>query len=332
MSQTALGDVVARAPDPEAADSLPPGISSVSQSAHELQKRIALATMIVPALGTIEAARLIYHHAAGTSEIVLFAVMYVVHMGGVTMGLHRLLAHRAYATSKAMQTLLVIMGSMAGQGPALYWVSTHRAHHAYSDTPADPHSPNLFGEGRWAKAKGLWYAHMPWMLARRVASSSHFARDLLRDRGLLRLHQTYFVWLGLGFLIPAAAGGLVHHSWAGAWAGFIFGGMARMFVANQAAWCVGSVSHMFGGRPFRTDDHSANNWWVAVLTFGEGLQNNHHAFPSSYRHAVRWWEPDFSGWCLALLARLRLIWNLHPPSAAVINRMSIRSSRGAPRA
>ncbi|WP_394823883.1 acyl-CoA desaturase [Pendulispora albinea] len=315
------------------ADAIPPqestvlGMADVTPSAHRLQARIALAIMIVPALGTIEAARLALRHEVGAGQWILFAVMYFVHMGGVTMGLHRLLAHRAFSTSKALEVLLIVCGSMAGQGPVLYWVSTHRAHHAYSDTEGDPHTPQLHGEGWAAKMKGLWYAHMPWMLSRRVASPGHFARDLLRNRTLVRLNESYFIWLALGFVIPAVAGGLLAGSARGAWVGFIVGGLARMFLANQAAWCVGSVCHMFGSRPFRTNDSSANSWWVAILTFGEGLQNNHHAFPSSYRHAVRWWEPDLSGWCIALLAKMKLVWSLKHPSPAVIERVTIRPSR-----
>lgn len=303
---------------------LAPGLAEVTPGAHRFQRRIALAIMIVPALGAVEAVRLWLRHEVGAGDLVLFAVMYAVHMGGVTMGLHRLLAHRAFSTSKAMETLLIIMGSMAGQGPVLYWVATHRAHHAYSDTEADPHTPQRSGRGFWGRMKGLWYAHMPWMLSRRIALASHFAPDLLRNRTLVKLSQSYFLWLGLGLVLPAVAGGLLHGSFRGLWAGFIYGGLARLFVANQAAWCVGSVCHMFGSRPFRTNDSSGNNWWVAILTFGEGLQNNHHAFPSSYRHAVRWWEPDPSGWCLALLAKTKLVWNLRHPSPAAIERVTIR--------
>jgi stearoyl-CoA desaturase (delta-9 desaturase) len=94
-----------------------------------------------------------------------------------------------------------------------------------------------------------------------------------------------------------------------------------MFLANQAAWCVGSVSHMFGRRPFRTSDRSANNWWVALFTFGEGLQNNHHAFSSWFRHGVHWWEPDLSGWILSLFAALGLVWDVKPPRASLMKHL-----------
>jgi stearoyl-CoA desaturase (delta-9 desaturase) len=297
------------------------GISKINSRAHKTHKTVALGIMLVPFVGFLEAIRLTLNGLLGPVEIALFGVMYFVHMGGVTMGLHRLVAHRAFKTSKPMKAFLAICGSMAGQGPVFYWVSTHRAHHAYSDQPGDPHSPNLLGSDWLSKLKGLWYAHMPWMLSDHVASWSHFSREVVKDRVLLFVHRTYFIWVAVGLAIPAAIGGLAYGSWLGAWSGFIFGGLARMFVANQSAWCVGSVSHRYGSKPFATRDMSANNWFVAIVTFGEGLQNNHHAFPSSYRHSVVWWEPDLSGWCLALMAKLGLVWNRNFPAPEKIAKM-----------
>jgi stearoyl-CoA desaturase (delta-9 desaturase) len=231
-----------------------------------------------------------------------------------------MIAHRGFKTGRVFRGLLLISGSMAAEGPLLDWVATHRRHHAYSDRAGDPHSPHVCEVGHTSKLKGLWYAHMPWMLARDMSSWSHFARDVLADRQLFFYHRTYFLWIILGLLLPAAIGGWIA-GWQGAWSGFIFGGLARIFVANQAAWCVGSISHMWGGRPFKTRDQSANNWLVAILTFGEGLQNNHHAFPSSYRHGVTWWEPDLSGWLLALLGKLGIVQELREPSADDIARL-----------
>lgn len=299
------------------------GISEVNASAHRIQMAFALATMIIPAFGAIEAFRLQLTGQLTSLEWVMFAVMYFVHMGGVTMGLHRLAAHRSYTTSRWFQALLVLMGQTASQGPVLFWVATHRAHHAYSDTAADPHSPAGFGDGFWNKARGFWHGHMAWMLSRRVANWTHFARDLLRDRLMLRLHQSYVLCVIAGLALPAAVSGYAHHSWHAAFCGFIVGGLARMFWANQAAWCVGSLCHMVGDRRFRTHDDSTNNWFVALFAFGEGLQNNHHAFPSSYRHAMRWWEPDISGVCLYLMSKLGLVWGLKVPSQAAITRAQL---------
>jgi stearoyl-CoA desaturase (delta-9 desaturase) len=146
-----------------------------------------------------------------------------------------------------------------------------------------------------------------------------FARDVLRDRRLMYYSRTYFVWALIGLLIPALVGFAIGGTLADALSGFMFGGLARVFLANQAAWCVGSISHMFGSRPFVTKDDSANNWPVAIFTFGEGLQNNHHAFPSAYRHGMRWWEPDVSGWVIFALAKAGIVWELRMPDRDTIN-------------
>ena len=297
------------------------GMFDLTVDAHRFARRVGLAVLILPFLGVIEAIRLWFHNAVGMGELVLLAVMYFVTMGGITIGLHRLLSHRAFSTSKPLRYLLAIAGSMSGQGSVLYWVSMHRAHHAHSDAPGDPSTPHRYGDGLAARIKGFWYAHHGWLLARRVASPARLSRDLLGDRILMRINQTYLVWVILGLLIPAAVGGVMHGSWFGAWCGFIYGGLARMFLCNQAAFCVASVCHMYGSRRFPIDDKSTNNWWVALPTFGEGLQNNHHAFPSYYRHAFRWWEPDIAGYCIEILSWFGLTWDLRHPSPQAIKRM-----------
>jgi stearoyl-CoA desaturase (delta-9 desaturase) len=156
------------------------------------------------------------------------------------------------------------------------------------------------------------------MLSEQITSWAHYARDLMRERRIFWLNQTYPIWTIAGLVAPAVINGLVDGSWLGALNGFLWGGMVRMFAMNQASWCVGSLCHLYGSRPFRTHDNSANNWPVALFTFGEGLQNNHHAFPSSAHHAVKWYEPDVSAWTIRALQKTGLIWNVLLPSPAVI--------------
>lgn len=292
----------------------------------------AFAVMTVPAAGFAVALYLLAAGNASRTDLVLFAVMYFLHMGGITMGFHRYLAHKAFRTSRAFEAVMMVCGSLAAQGPIMYWVTTHRRHHLFSDQPGDPHSPNLRGEGLRDRLRGLWYAHMPWMLSDETSRWSVFAPDVLRDRRLYFFHRTYPLWVALGLVAPALVGFAVDGTAEAALTGLVFGGLARMFVANQAAWCVGSVCHMFGGRPFATGDRSANNWPVAVATFGEGLQNNHHAFPSSYRHGVRWWEPDLSGWLLTLFGKVRLVWDLRQPDDAAVARARSSGTPAAPAA
>lgn len=298
-----------------------PGVSYLEGKAAQLQRNFALGVMILPALGALEAGRLLWTSSIPTWAWVLFGVMYFVHMFGVTAGLHRLAAHNGYSAGPLMKAILTIMGSMSAQGPLLYWVATHRRHHIYSDKPGDPHSPNLHKN----PIIGLWYSHMPWMLERSVSVWSHYANDILRDRTYFFVHKHYLSWVILGFLLPAVIGGLLGGDWQSVWIGFIFGGLARMFFANQSAWMVGSISHRYGSRQFKTDDKSKNNWLVAILAFGEGLQNNHHAFPINYRHAIYWYEPDITGWVLAILAKIGLVHDLKFPSKARIEKLSTRN-------
>jgi stearoyl-CoA desaturase (delta-9 desaturase) len=278
----------------------------------------AFTMMALPGIGFATAVYLLWTGTCTTTDLMLFGALYVVHMVGATVGFHRYLAHKAFKTSRAFEAILMVTGSMAGQGPIMYWVTTHRRHHRFSDREGDPHTPNLRGRTLRGKTSGLWYAHMPWMLSDESSSWSFWAPDILRDRRLFFYQRTYQIWMLGGLALPALIGFAVGHSLTAAFTGLVFGGLARMFVANQAAWCVGSVCHMIGGRPFDNGDRSANNWPVAVLTFGEGLQNNHHAFPGSYRHSVTSWEPDLSGWLLTVLGRVGVVWDLRMPDKAAI--------------
>ncbi|HEY0696685.1 MAG TPA: acyl-CoA desaturase [Micromonospora sp.] len=311
------------------ADPLLSAIVKLDPVSRRIKRFSALTTMILPFLGTVAAAWLLWQGRVTPTDVVLFVVMYFVHMAGASIGLHRYLAHKAFKTSRATEAVLMVSGSMAAQGPLMFWVTTHRRHHRFSDREGDPHSPNLHGTGIKGRLHGLWYAHMPWMLSAETSKWSVFAPDVLRDRRLMWFHRTYPVWVLSGLALPAVVGFAVEGTAMSALSGLIFGGLARIFVANQAAWCVGSICHAFGGRPFDNDDRSANNWPVAVLTFGEGLQNNHHAFPGSFRHGVRWWEPDLSGWLIAGLAKLRVVWDLREPDRQTIQARRARAAAKA---
>lgn len=301
-------------------NALEPAIVKLDGLNYRIKWITAFATLTVPTLGFFAALYLLWAGDVTTTDWVLFAAMYFVHMGGITIGFHRYLAHKSFKTSAVIEGALMISGSLAGQGPIMFWVTEHRRHHRFSDHEGDPHSPNLFGQDLKGKLRGLWHAHMPWMLSDESSRWSVFAPDVLRDRRLFFYHRTYWIWMAAGVAVPTLIGFAVGHTLMAAFTAFIFGGLARIFVANQAAWCVGSICHMIGSRPFNNDDRSANNWPVAVFTFGEGLQNNHHAFPGSYRHAVTAWEPDLSGWILTALGKVRLVWDLRQPDKATIRK------------
>lgn len=294
---------------------------TMSAKALRLQRWLALIVVIVPILGVIVALARAFRNGIGAIEIGAFTVMYILTMGGVTVGLHRYFAHKCFETGPGMRLVLAALGSMAAQGPILSWVTVHRKHHAFSDRPGDPHSPHVENGRPVGGLRGLWHSHIGWMLSEDFSDWVNFARDLMPDRRIFWIHRTYFLWVILGLLLPTAAAGLLTRSWSGAALGFLWGGLVRCCVVNQSSWCVGSVCHYFGSKRFETHDHSANNYIVAVLTFGEGLQNNHHAFPSAARHGLAWWEPDFSGTLIALLSRLGLVWNTYHPTHEAIAKL-----------
>jgi len=282
-------------------------------AAMRLQRRYALAVMWIPALGTVAALGLAYRYGVGQIEWTTFGVMYVLTIFGVSAGFHRHFAHRAFRTHAWLRQILGALGSMAAQGPLLFWVATHRQHHALSDRPGDPHSPNLVQGSRW---RGFWYGHLGWMLHAQPSSFAEYARDLMRDRAVFKIHQRYLFWALMGLVLPTVVGAIWAQSAYGALLGFLWGGLVRLLVASHVSWFVGSLCHMFGRRPFQTRDQSGNVHWVALFSFGEGLQNNHHAFPSSASHAMQWWEPDITAWVLRVFKRLGLIWDVKIPSAA----------------
>ena len=300
-------------------ESLARAIVQLNPKSARAKRVVALVTIGVPAIGFAVAVYLVFTGRATALDYTLFGVFYAIQMFGVSIGFHRYLAHKAFKTSRFFEGVLMITGSMALEGPVLFWVSTHRRHHRFSDELGDPHSPNLSGTGLRGKLKGLWYAHIPWMFSDEESRATVFAPDVVRDRRLYYYNRTYAYWALASLVVPALLGFAIAGSLAAAFSGFIFGGLARVFIANQAAWCVGSISHMVGSRPFATKDDSANNWPVAIFTFGEGLQNNHHAFPGAYRHGMRWWEPDLSGWVIAMLAKTGVVWDLKMPDRDKIN-------------
>jgi stearoyl-CoA desaturase (delta-9 desaturase) len=304
----------------ERKESLARAILQLNPKSARAKRIVALVTIGLPAIGFVIGMCLIWSGRATVLDYTLFAVFYVIQMFGITIGFHRYAAHKSFKTSRFVEGVLLIAGSMALEGPLLFWVSTHRRHHRFADEFGDPHSPNLSGSGVGGKLKGIWYSHIPWMFSDQESRANVFAPDVLRDRRLYYYNRTYPIWALASLLLPASLGFAIGGTWAAAFSGFVFGGLARVFVANQATWCIGSVSHMIGSRPFITRDNSANNWPVAIFTFGDGLQNNHHAFPGAYRHGMRWWEPDLDAWVLDVLAMAGIVWDLHMPDRRTINR------------
>jgi fatty-acid desaturase len=212
---------------------------------------------------------------------------------GISLGYHRLHTHRGYKTSRAFEYFLAICGTMAMEGGPIFWVATHRVHHRHSDKDGDPHSPN---EG------GFW-AHMGWImfgdrLHSSAACASKYAPDLAAD--------PFYEWLTRYHWVPMTAVGLLLLAFGG-WAMAGWGIFVRTVVGLHFTWLVNSATHMWGSRRFDTRDDSRNSWWVALLTFGEGWHNNHHAHPVSARHGLAWYEFDISWLTLRCLNAVGLV-------------------------
>ncbi|MCI0629670.1 MAG: fatty acid desaturase [Phycisphaerales bacterium] len=255
---------------------------------------VTLATVLLPFAGLVVAMILLWHVAFSWVYLMLLGVMYVITAFGVTVGFHRLFTHKSFQTSKPVELVLGVLGSMSIQGPLLTWVAVHRRHHHHSDDDGDPHSPHLHGDTIIATLRGFFHSHVGWMFTKHPDNLDHYVQDLRKD-GLMRAVSALFpLWAVLGLLVPAALGGLLTWSWTGILLGLIWGGLVRVFIGHHLTWSVNSVCHIWGGRPFRSNDESRNNLLLGILAFGEGWHNNHHAFPTSARHGLRWWQIDLS--------------------------------------
>jgi len=223
-------------------------------------------------------------------ELIAATALYWIRIWFVTAGYHCYFSHRTFQTSRAFQLILAVGAQASGQGSALRWATAHRHHHANSDHADDLHSPH---------ARGLWYAHMGWLLRTRYLAPSE-----PRSGPFLRYPE--LVWLDRHPYVPPVALALLSVLLFGAPGLFIVYGLSTVLVYH-ATFTVNSLAHRFGTRPYETPDQSRNNWFVAIIMLGGGWHNNHHRFPRSARQGLRWWEIDVTYYVLLLLERLRIV-------------------------
>jgi stearoyl-CoA desaturase (Delta-9 desaturase) len=281
-------------------------------------KSATLVVVVVPFLGLLFAVISLWGWGCNWVEVALLLGMYLLTGLGITVGFHRLFTHRAFETSPAVQSILGILGSMALEAPLVKWVAVHRLHHQHSDQANDPHSPHHHGPGVAGVLRGFWYAHVSWLFKEDPPNLAHYASDLRKNGLLRRLSALFPLWAVLGMLIPTLLGGLLEGGWLGALLGFVWGGLARIFLVHHVTWSINSVCHLWGRQPFRGHDQSKNNFLIGILALGEGWHNNHHAFPTSARHGLRWWQIDVSYGVIRVLALLGLAWNVKVPEKELV--------------
>jgi len=275
-------------------------------------KYVNLGALVVPFLATVAAIVLLWGSLVSWHDLALLAVMYVLTAAGITVGFHRMLTHRSFRTHKPTEYVFATLGSMAVQGPVIAWVADHRKHHAHTDVEGDPHSPHVGqGEGVIGVLRGLWHAHMGWLLSEHGrADWQRYAPDLFEDRGMRLINRRFVSLVMLGLVIPAAAGYLLTGTLLGAATGLLWGGLVRVFFVHHVTWSVNSVCHFLGTRRFEVEDRSTNVFWLALPSLGESWHHNHHAFPRSAVHGLRRWELDPSALLIAAMERVGLAWNV----------------------
>jgi stearoyl-CoA desaturase (delta-9 desaturase) len=279
---------------------------------------VNLGLVLIPFAALVVAIILLWGVALSWPHLAVFGGMYLLTVLGITVGYHRYFTHRSFKTSKPIAALLAFLGSMAVEGPLMNWVADHRRHHQHSDEVGDPHSPQTHGSGMWGMLKGMWHAHMGWLFGAPPTGRDRYIGDLRKSRMIRWMSNLFPLWVVVGLAIPAVLGGLLTMSWLGVLLGFIWGGLVRVFFVHHVTWSVNSICHLWGTRPFKSRDESCNNAVFGVLALGEGWHNNHHAFPTSARHGLRWWEVDASYMVIWAMSKVGLAWDVRVPSPARI--------------
>jgi len=211
---------------------------------------------------------------------------------GIGMGYHRLLTHGGFKTPKWMEYFLTFCGTLGLQSGAITWVTTHRIHHAFTETEQDPHSPR----------GGTFWSHIGWIMQgtaqnQTEATKQRFAPDLMKDKVHVFMNEYYWVTPIIGAVILFAIGG---------WSMVLWGTFLRQVIGWHSTWLVNSATHLWGTRRFETHDDSRNNGLIAALTFGEGWHNNHHANPRSAKHGLTWYEFDVNWVQIKFLEKIGL--------------------------
>lgn len=247
-----------------------------------------------------------WHYGTTASELVLAFAYYVATGLAITVGYHRLIAHQTFKAHPVAKAALLLLGAAAWQGSALEWSVDHIRHHSHIDTDADPYN----------RRRGFWYSHLGWLVRRETGHHRERLPHFLKNDRLVMLQDRHYVPIAIAtsFLVPALLAG---------WGGLLLVGAVRIVVVHHTTWFINSWAHTGNRRPYNPDVTASDNWLLAVLAFGEGWHNYHHAFPNDYRNGTGTWDWDPSKWTIWLMAKLGIASDLKRVHPSVIWRRRV---------
>ena len=281
--------------------------NEVVPASQQFERRVEW-LRVVPFIGMhLMCAGVIWVGVSSTALLVA-AALYVLRLVAITGFYHRYFSHRTFRTSRAIQFVFAVLGTMAVQRGPLWWAAHHRHHHAHADEENDSHSPTQHG---------FWWSHVGWFMNRsNFRTRSELIQDLTRYPELR--------WLDRFDIVPPIALAVLLYVCGGAQL-LIWGFFISTVLLHHVTFTVNSLAHRFGRRRYATRDDSRNNWWIALLTFGEGWHNNHHHFPGSVRQGFYWWEIDLTYYLLRAMAACGLVWDLKSVPARIRAARQIRA-------
>ncbi len=284
------------------------------------RQAVTAVVLFGPLAGAVAAAVALFREQATLADLAIAVALYLLTGHGLTAGYHRMCTHRAFRAGRVTKVVLVLAGSLAFEGGVLGWSANHRRHHAYTDVEGDPHSPHLSGLSVGGQIRGALHAHGGWLFRPPAEERERWVPDLLADRDLVVLDRLFPLLSVISLALPALLGLAVTGTVAGMIGAFLWGGLVRVFLLQQATFAVNSACHLWGSRPFRTrrGDEARNLAPLALLAFGDNWHNLHHALPRLARHGVDPHEWDSTARLIELLERLSLVSEVRWPNAALL--------------
>lgn len=256
-----------------------------------------------------------FYYAAPSLGVVItaFVLFYLTGLS-ITGGYHRYYAHRSYRTGSIVEAFLLFFGAMTAQGSALRWSFDHRIHHAYVDTDNDPYSIK----------KGFWYAHCTWIMDKPREIEPKIVSDLLKNKLVMFQHNYYKSAMIASNALVVLFFGWLFNDFLGA---LVIACFLRMFFLHHFTWFINSLAHIWGEKPFCQELSAVDNYFLSILTFGEGYHNYHHTFANDYRNGVRWFHYDPTKWMIWILNKLGLAHGLKQMDPVTIEKRIVIESK-----